>query len=67
MMNDFMKDLGVNCKVHFAGDDIWPTDIFGWNVGYGFEHKNNRIKLGGKRYELNPQPQMPWPAGTVRR
>lgn len=67
MMNDFMKDLGVTCKVHFAGDDDIAEDIFGFNVGYGFQHKNVRVKLGGKRYELNPQPGMVWPYGTVKR
>ena len=67
MMNDFMKDLGVKCMVHFAGNDAFPVDIYGYNVGYGSGHKNVRVTLGGKRYELNPQPGIPWPLGTVRR
>jgi hypothetical protein len=34
MMNDFMKDLGIRCKVHFAGNDGGAVDIYGYNFMY---------------------------------
>ena len=67
MMKDFMDDLGVNCTVHFAGKDSPAADIYGYTIYYASQHKNVRVRLGGKRYELNPQPGVPWPIGTVRR
>ena len=67
MMDDFMSDLGISCKVHFAGKDTGPTDIFGNRIFYNSQHKNVRITLKGKKYELNPQPEFPWPIGTVKR
>ena len=67
MMNDFMKDLGINSKVKFMGNKGGAKDIYGYTLTYMFQHKNTWIKLGGKRYELNPQPGHPWPIGTVRR
>jgi hypothetical protein len=67
MMKDFMDDLGVTCTVHFAGKDAPTTDIYGYKIYYASQHKNVRVRLGGKRYELNPQPENPWPIGTVKR
>ena len=67
MMDDFMADLGVYCTVHFAGKDKGPTDIYGYSISYASQHKNNRVKLGGETYELNPQPGVEWPIGTVKR
>ena len=67
MMNDFMKDIGVSSKIHFMGNKGGATDIYGYSMMYMSQHKNTWIKLGGKRYELNPQPGMPWPLGIVRR
>lgn len=67
MMDDFMGDIGVSCKVHFAGKDKSPTDIYGYTIFYASQHKNVRVTLGGKKYELNPQPEVPWPIGTVKR
>lgn len=67
MMDDFMSDLGVSCKVHFAGNDKSPTDIYGYSIFYASQHRNVRVTLGGKKYELNPQPEVPWPIGTVKR
>ena len=67
MMDDFMSDLGIRCNVHFAGKDKGPTDIYGYRIFYASQHKNVRVTLGGKKYELNPQPEVPWPIGTVKR
>lgn len=67
MMDDFMRDLGVRCTVHFAGRDASTTDIYGYTMYYSGQHRNVRVTLGGKRYELNPQPGIPWPIGTVKR
>ena len=67
MMDDFMKDLGIRCKVHDARYDAPGTDIFGYSIMYGAQHKNVRVTLGGKKYELNPQPGLAWPYGTIRR
>lgn len=67
MMDDFMADLGVYCTVHSAGKDKGPTDIYGYSISYAKQHKNNRVKLGGETYELNPQPGVQWPIGTVKR
>jgi len=67
MMSDFMNDVGVKNKVKFAGKMKGPVDIFGANLMYGVQHRNIRIKLGGKVYELNPQPGFEWPYGIVKR
>lgn len=67
MMDDFMKDLGIRSKVRFAGKLRPSKDIFGYSVMYGTHHRNTLITIGGKRYELNPQPGMPWPVGIVNR
>lgn len=67
MMSDFMKDVGVKNKIRFAGKMKGPVDIYGANIMYGSQHKNVRIKLDGKYYELNPQPGFPWPYGIVKR
>lgn len=67
MMDDFMSDLGVSCKVHFAGNDASIKDIYGNKLFYDSQHRNVRVTLGGKRYELNPQPGFPWPVGAVKR
>ena len=67
MMNDFMKDLGVSSKIHFMGNKGRSVDIFGYNAMYASQHKNTWVTLGGKRYELNPQPGMMWPLGIVKR
>ncbi|MBR3126040.1 MAG: hypothetical protein IKF42_11560 [Mogibacterium sp.] len=67
MMDDFMSDLGIKCSVHFAGKDKSPTDIYGYRIYYASQHRNVRVTLGGKKYELNPQPEVPWPIGTVKR
>ena len=67
MMNDFMKDIGVSSKVHFAGNDKTSIDIYGYHIPYIRQHKNTWIKLGGERYELNCQPEQPWPIGIVKR
>ena len=67
MMDDFMSDLGIKCKVHFAGNDKSPTDIYGYRIFYANQHRNVRVTLGGRTYELNPQPEVPWPIGTVKR
>ena len=67
MMDDFMGDLGITSKVHFMGNSGGSTDIYGYGIFYGTQHKNTWIKLGGKRYELNPQPGMAWPIGIVKR
>ncbi len=67
MMKDFMDDLGVPCTVHFAGKDSPAKDIYGYKIYYAVQHKNVRVRLGGKRYELNPQPEATWPIGTVKR
>ena len=67
MMKDFMDDLGVNCTVHFAGKDSPSADIYGYTIYYASQHKNVRVKLGGNKYELNPQPGVQWPIGTVKR
>ena len=66
MMKDFMNDLGVSCSIHFIRGGS-ATDIFGNTLYYASQHRNVRVKLGGKRYELNPQPGFPWPVGTVKR
>ena len=66
MMDDFMADLGVYCTVHFAGKDKGPTVIYGYSISYASQHKNNRVKLGGETYELNPQPGVEMPKeGTI--
>lgn len=67
MMKDFMNDLGISAKIHFMGKSKNSTDIYGYSIIYGSQHKNVWIKLGGKRYELNPQPGMAWPIGIVKR
>ena len=67
MMNDFMKDLGITSKVHFAGNSGGNTDIFGYTIFYASAHKNTWFTLGGVKWEVNPQPGMTWPAGTVKR
>ena len=67
MMHDFMKDLGIKSKIHFAGKMAAGKDIYGFTVFYGSGHKNTWIKLGGKFYELNPQPAMYWPIGIRAR
>jgi len=67
MMHDFMKDLGIKSKVHFAGKDKGPRDIYGNYMQYNKGHKNIYITMGGKTYEVNPQPGVPWPLGTVAR
>lgn len=67
MMNDFMKDLGITSKVHFAGKSKNATDIFGYTIMYNSQHKNTWITLGGKKWELNPQPESGWPIGIVKR
>lgn len=67
MMQDFMNDLGIKNKVHFAGNKGGATDIFGYSMMYMGEHRNTWVTLGGKTYELNPQPGMMWPGGVVAR
>ena len=67
MMHDFMNDLGIRSKVHFAGKDKGPKDIYGNYMQYNKGHKNIYITMGGKTYEVNPQPGVPWPLGTVAR
>lgn len=67
MMHDFMKDLGIKSKVHFAGKDKGPKDIYGNYMKYNKGHKNIYITMGGKTFEVNPQPGVPWPLGTVAR
>ncbi|MBR3124208.1 MAG: hypothetical protein IKF42_02070 [Mogibacterium sp.] len=66
MMNDFLNDLGITSKVHFAGYDGGATDIFGNTAVYGGWHRNVKMSLGGKKYTLNPQPESPWPNGTIK-
>ena len=67
MMDDFMQDMGIKSKVHFAGNSPSQVDIFGYTVMYAEQHKNTWFKLGGKKWEVNPQPEFPWPIGTVKR
>lgn len=67
MMRDFMNDLGIKNKVHFAGNSGGATDIFGQSMMYMSNHKNTWVTIGGKTFELNPQPGMPWPSGVVAR
>ena len=67
MMDDFMKDLGINSKVKFMGNKGGSVDIYGYSIMYMSQHKNTWIRLGGKRYELNAQPGGMWPIGTVKR
>lgn len=67
MMNDFMKDLGISSKIHFMGKSKPKVDIHGYTIMYASQHKNTWIKLGGARYELNPQPGAAWPIGVIRR
>ena len=67
MMNDFMKDIGISSKIHFMGRSKGPTDIYGYKLSYASQHKNTWIRLGGKRYELNPEPASSWPIGIVKR
>lgn len=67
MMHDFMNDLGIKSKVHFAGKDKGPKDIYGHYMQYNKGHKNIYITMGGKTFEVNPQPGVPWPLGTVAR
>lgn len=67
MMSDFMTDVGVKNKIKSAGKLKGPTDIFGMSLFYGSQHKNVRIKLEGRVYELNPQPGFQWPYGIVIR
>ena len=67
MMNDFMKDLGIKSKVRFMGDKANKKDIYGYTIMYMSQHKNTWIKLGGKQYELNPQPGKQWPIGIIAR
>ena len=67
MMKDFMDDLGIKSKIHFMGKSGNSTDIYGYTIMYASQHKNTWIKLGGKYYELNPQPESYWPAGIVKR
>ena len=67
MMDDFMKDLGIKSKVHFAGKSGGATDIYGYSIMYMSQHKNTWVTLGGKTYELNPEPGASWPFGTVAR
>mgnify|MGYP007038252822 CR=1 FL=1 len=62
-----MNDLGIKSKVHFAGKDKGPKDIYGNYMQYNKGHKNIYITMGGKTYEVNPQPGVPWPLGTVAR
>lgn len=67
MMRDFMNDLGIKSRVHSAGKDKGPKDIFGNYMRYNKGHKNIYVTMGGKTYEMNPQPGVPWPLGTVAR
>ena len=67
MMQDFMNDLGIANKVKFMGKAKSGADVFGYTISYASQHKNTWIKLGGKVYELNPQPGFPWPIGTRKR
>lgn len=67
MMDDFMKDLGVKSKVKFMGYKGGAIDIFGYSIMYASQHRNTWVTLGGKTYELNPQPGMMWPLGIVQR
>lgn len=67
MMDDFMKDIGVSSKIHFMGNKGGAVDIFGYNLMYASQHRNTWVTLGGKMYELNPQPGFLWPAGVVKR
>lgn len=67
MMDDFMKDIGISSKIHFMGNKFGAVDIYGYNIMYMSQHKNTWVSLGGKRYELNPQPGWMWPMGTVKR
>ena len=67
MMHDFMNDLGIRSRVHFAGKDKGPRDIYGNYMQYNKGHKNIYITMGGKTFEVNPQPGVPWPIGTVAR
>lgn len=65
MMNDFLRDMGINSKTKRPKNQV-RNDIFGYTVMYGSSHMNTQIKLGGKKYTLNPQPGARWPVGIVR-
>ena len=67
MMNDFLKDLGIKSKVHFAGNDGGATDIYGATTMYSSGHRNVKVSIGGKKYTLNPQPGSAWPYGTIKK
>ena len=49
------------------GDKANKKDIYGYTIMYMSQHKNTWIKLGGKQYELNPQPGRQWPIGIIAR
>ncbi len=67
MMKDFMDDLGIKSSIHFMGNKRGAKDINGWYIMYASQHKNTWVTLGGKTYELNPQPGQMWPIGIVKR
>lgn len=51
MVHDFMNDLGIKNKVHFAGKDNDP------GIWYGSEHYNTHIWFNnGKHFVINAQP-----------
>ncbi len=67
MMNDFMKDLGISCRVRFAGGDGGTVDAWGYYVSFGSGHKNVKIRFNGRTYIMNPQPGFSWPIGIVKK
>ena len=65
LFTDFLKTVGVYSRVHSAKYDWGGEDIFEYNIMYGSDHKNAQIKLGGKKYTINSQPENMWPVGIL--
>lgn len=52
MIKDFCKDLGISCKVRYAGKDKVPAGFY-----YGSGHYNCLVKIGKKKYHVNATPE----------
>ena len=65
LFTDFLTTVGVSSKVHNAANDLGGEDMWGYNVMYMSDHKTAQVKLGGKKYTINSQPQNMWPVGLI--
>lgn len=60
MVKDFCDDLGIYCKVRFAGNDNPPAGII-----YGSQHYNCLVKIGKKKYHVNATPTSGAAGGAI--